>query len=245
MKNIKYIIFFMFLIMLGAISSYADIKSDYSYEKLIETFEQTQAEFKFYSIKANTDINYDITKDEMKSACINLMIDLGMEESNIKIEDKWDKDEKQIYTYAENEIGSVSIIGVKKNSSESYIMVDILHNKVYKNIVDIYNILQNYLSEYSEQTKIYTCIAGEYGKKLQIDKYDDILEEILYNMNADVIEKVQEENFLSVTAYSKLWKENYLESLGKKINLNIGIRYSENDEKTLIYIATPIIKLDY
>ena len=58
-------------------------------------------------------------------------------------------------------------------------------------------------------------------------------------------EKVQEENFLSVTAYTKVLKENYLEYFGRKINLNIGIRYSEDDEKTLIYIATPIIKLDY
>ena len=43
----------------------------------------------------------------------------------------------------------------------------------------------------------------------------------------------------------ELLKENYLEYLGNKINLNIGIRYSEDDDKTLIYIATPIIKLDY
>ncbi|MGL5693180.1 MAG: YwmB family TATA-box binding protein [Peptostreptococcaceae bacterium] len=245
MKKIKYIIFFIVLVMLGAMSSYADIKLDNSYEKFIQTFEDTQAEFKLYSIKANADINYDITKDEIKSACINLITDLGMEESNINIEDKWDKNEKQIYAHAESDIGSISIVAIKKNDSESYIMVDILHNKVYKNIVDIYNILEKTLSEYSEQVKIYTCIAGEYGKKLQNDKYDDILDEILYNMNAEVIEKVQEENFLSVTAYSKVFKENYLESLGKKINLNIGIRYSENDEKTLIYIATPIIKLDY
>ncbi|MGL5328534.1 MAG: YwmB family TATA-box binding protein [Peptostreptococcaceae bacterium] len=248
MKNIKYIIFFVVLVMLGAMSSYADIKLDNSYDKFIKTFEGTGAEFKLYSIKANADINYDITKDEMKSACINLITDLGMEESNIKIEDKWNEDEKQIYFHSESaksDIGSISIVAIKKNESESYIMVDILHNKVYKNIVDIYTILENSLNEYSEQVKIYTCIAGEYSKKLQIDKYDDILDEILYNMNAEVIEKVQEENFLSVTAYSKVLKENYLESLGKKINLNIGIRYSENDERTLIYIATPIIKLDY
>lgn len=50
---------------------------------------------------------------------------------------------------------------------------------------------------------------------------------------------------VSITAYSELFDENYLEYLGNKINLNIGIRYSEDDDKTLIYIATPIIKLDY
>lgn len=245
MNKIKYIMLFIVLALLGSMSSYAEINFNNSYDKFIQAFENSESKFKFYSIKANVPIEYDIDSNEIKSICIELMSNLGMEESNIKIEDKWSQNEKQIYIQAKNEDTSVSIVGIKKSSSESYIMVDILNNKVYKNIVDIYDILENYLHKYSQDVEIYTCIAGEYSKKLQIDKYNDILNKILYNMNAKVIEKVQEENFLSVSAYSKLLKENYLESFGNKINLNIGIRYSEDDEKTLIYIATPIIKLDY
>lgn len=245
MNKIKYIILFIVLSSLGAISSYAEISFNNSYDSFLQAFENSESKFKFYSIKANVPIEYDIDSNEIKSICIELMSNLGMEESNIKIEDKWSQNEKQIYIQSKNEDTSVSIVGIKKSSSESYIMVDILNNKVYKNIVDIYAILEDYLNKYSQDVEIYTCIAGEYGKKLQNDKYDDILNKILYNMNAKVIEKVQEENFLSVSAYTKLLKENYLESFGNKINLNIGIRYSENDEKTLIYIATPIIKLDY
>ena len=64
-------------------------------------------------------------------------------------------------------------------------------------------------------------------------------------MNAKEIDKIRNNNYISVTAYSNLLKENDLEYLENKINLNIGIRYSEDDDKTLIYIATPIIKLDY
>ncbi len=61
-------------------------------------------------------------------------------------------------------------------------------------------------------------------------------------MSAEEIDRVESENMVSITAYSELFDENYLEYLGNKINLNIGIRYSEDDDKTLIYIATP---LDY
>ncbi len=134
---------------------------------------------------------------------------------------------------------------MKKNNKESYIIVDILDNKVYKNIVDIYTILEKSLYKHSNIVDISTCISGEFYKKLQFNKYDDILQEILYNMNAEEIDKVENENMISVTAYSKLLEDNYLEYLGHKINLNIGIRYSEDEDKTLIYIATPIIKLDY
>ena len=64
-------------------------------------------------------------------------------------------------------------------------------------------------------------------------------------MNAKEIDRIEDETFISITAYSKLLDENYLEYLGNKINLNIGMRYSEDEDKTLLYIATPIIKLDY
>ena len=64
-------------------------------------------------------------------------------------------------------------------------------------------------------------------------------------MYAEKISDIEEENFLSVNAYSKLLKENNFKYLDREINLNIGIRYSEDDDKTMIYIATPIIKIDY
>ena len=104
---------------------------------------------------------------------------------------------------------------------------------------------KNELKKYSDHADINLCIAGEYTKKLQNLKINDILGKILYNMYAKEIVKIEDENFLSVNAYSKLLKENNLKCLDREMNLNIGIRYSEIDNKTMIYIATPIIKIDY
>ena len=245
MKIVKLIMSFFILMLAGILISYADIKSNSEYDKLMETFNNTQANFKFYDIKANATINYDITKNEMRDICIETINNLGLEESNIKWNENWNKDEKQIYAQVKTNEKTISIIGIKRNNKESYIIVDILENKVYKSIVDIYTVLENTLEKYTSQVDINTCISGEYKKKLQMNKYDEILEKILYNMNAEQIDRVEEENFVSITAYSKILHGNYLKYLGNKINLNIGMRYSEDDEKTLIYIATPIIKLDY
>ena len=244
MKIIKIIASFFMLMIIGIFISYG-YNENTGYDKLLETFNNTQADFNFYNIKANGLINYDINKNEIMDICIDIINDLGLEESSIKWEEKWDRKEKQIYIQSNTSEKSISIIGVKKNSNESYIIIDILDNKVYKNIVDIYTIIEKSLYKYSDIVDISTCISGEFSKNLQFSKHDDILEEILYNMNAKEIDRVKNENMISVTAYSKLLRENYLEYLGNKINLNIGIRYSEDDDKTLIYIATPIIKLDY
>lgn len=245
MKYIKGFTMFLALMIVGIIISHAESNSSNNYYKLVQTFNETQSNFKFYNIKANTTIEYNISKEKIRDICLDMINNFGVEESDVKWNEKWNVNEKQIYCQVKNNNMSISIVGVKKSEDEAYIIVDILDNKVYKNIVDIYKVIQNSLNKYSNQVDIYTCIAGEYTKKLQNNKYDDILQKILYNMNAEEIDRVQEENFLSVTAYSKLLNENYLEYLGDKINLNIGMRYSEDDEKTLIYIATPIMKLDY
>ena len=244
MKIIKVIVSFFILMLIGMCISYGDNENS-EYDKLLDTFNNTQANFKFYNIKASGLINYDITKNEIKDICIDIINDLGLEESNIKWKEKWDSQEKQIYIQSKSSENSISIIGIKKNSKESYIIVDILDNKVYKNIVDIYTVLEKSLYKYSDIVDISTCISGEFYKRLHFDKYNDILEEILYNMNAEEIDRIENDNMISVTAYSKFLEDNYLEYLGKQINLNIGIRYSEDEDKTLIYIATPIIKLDY
>lgn len=236
---------FIILIMLGAISADANNTLDNSYGTFLETFESIDAKFKFYNIKANVTINYDIDKDDIKSACLDVINDLGMEESNFNIEENWTKNEQQIYAKAYNENLSISIVGIKKSKDESYLIVDILDNKVYKNIVDIYRSLKSEINKYSNDINIYLCMAGEYTNNLQLDKCNEILGNILYNMKATEIDRIKEGNLISVTAYSDLLTENNLGYLENKINLNIGIRYSENEDKTLIYMATPIIKLDY
>ncbi|EPZ61221.1 hypothetical protein H477_0146 [[Clostridium] sordellii ATCC 9714] len=175
----------------------------------------------------------------------DIISSLGLEESNIKWIENKNKAQSQVYAQIEEKDKNISIIVANKSKNESYIIVDILENKVYKDIVDIYRVVENSLNIHSDRVDIYTCLAGEYEKKLQVNKYDDILQKILYNMNAKEIDRVEEENFISITAFSKDIKTDYIEYLGNKVNLNIGIRYSENEEKTMIYIATPIIKLDY
>ena len=245
MKVVKLLSSFFILIFIGIVISYADNKYNNEYDKLLSAFNSTKASFKFYNIKANAQINNKITKDDMIDVCIEIVNNLGLEETDIKWEEVWNNQEKQIYAQVKHEDKAISISCIKKSDREAYIMVDILENKVYKSIVDIYTILENTISKYTNDIEMNTCISGEYSKKLQIDNYNDILKKILYNMNAKEIDRVQEENLISITAYSKILEDNYLDYYGHKINLNIGMRYSEDDDKTIIYIATPIIKLDY
>ena len=122
MKIVKLICSFFILMLIGIFISYGDNENN-GYNKFLESFNNTQADFKFYNIKANGLINYDISKNEINDICIDIVNDLGLEESNIKWDEKWDENEKQIYIQSNNSDKNISIIGIKKNSSESYIIM--------------------------------------------------------------------------------------------------------------------------
>ena len=244
MKVIKITTVFLLLFIIGIFTSYADIKYNNWTDDFINTFEETNANFKFYNIKINCVVSDITNKKQIENICLDIVESLKLDSNKIKWKEENNK-ESEIYAEVKDGSYSVSFTAIKKNKKEYYIIIDILNNKVYKNIVDIYKNLNDILNSYSNEVDIYLCVVGEYTKNLQLDKSDDILQNILYNMNAKEIDRVREENFISVTAYSKLLLENNLDYIGNKINLNIGIRYSENEDKTLIYMATPIIKLDY
>lgn len=245
MKITKIITTSLLLFVIGMFMSYAEVKYNNWTNDFIETFEKTDANFKFYNIKINSIVSKDISKKELKNMCVDVIKSLNLDENKINWKEEINKEDLKLYAQIKDNSYSISFAAIKKNSEEYYIIVDILNNKVYKNIVDIYKNLKDVFNKNSNNIDIYLCMAGEYTKNLQLYKSNDILKNILYNMNAKEIDKIEEENLTSVTAYSKLLAENDLEYLDNKINLNIGIRYSENEDKTLIYMATPIIKLDY
>ena len=84
MKIVKVIASFFILMLIGIFISYGDTDNS-GYDKFLETFNNTQADFKFYNIKANGLINYDITKNEIKDICIDIINDLGLEEKWYKV----------------------------------------------------------------------------------------------------------------------------------------------------------------
>lgn len=236
------------ILFFGIINSYAGYSENYGYDKLINTFENSNAEFKYYNMKASITIDKDLNIQEMKDIAIELNQELGFNENGVKLSQLTEDGLNQIYAQSNKDNINMSVIienNSKENKGESYIIVDINENKVYKNIVGNYAKLQKSLAKYSDKVDIYTCLIGEYDKKISLNRCNNIVTNILNNFNAKEIERIEDDNFMSITAYSKKLNGTNIEYLGKKINLNIGMRYSEYDQKTLIYVATPLIKLDY
>ena len=114
MKAIKFIITFLLLMIVGIFISYANIKDDNWTDNFIETFEETDANFKFYNIKVNCIVDDNLSKEKVKDMCIDVARTLNMDEDKIKWNIKEDKNHAKIYGIINNDIYNLSFIATKK-----------------------------------------------------------------------------------------------------------------------------------
>lgn len=86
-------------------------------------------------------------------------------------------------------------------------------------------------------------IKGTKFGKLNKDEIFNIKNELMTKCNANLVSGYEDNEIYSFTAYSKNMGR-YVRIGGKKVNLNIAVRYSESDNKTYIYLATPVIRTE-
>jgi len=62
--------------------------------------------------------------------------------------------------------------------------------------------------------------------------------------NAKKVEGITEENLISISAYSPRVKSSILVN-EKRVNINLAMRYNSYEDKTYIWLATPVITTEY
>lgn len=88
------------------------------------------------------------------------------------------------------------------------------------------------------------CIVGNFNGQLDYLSLNDICLKLLEKANARSVEGIRDGNMISVSAYSPIIKES-ISANGRKVNLNLAIRYNSYEDKTYIWLATPVITREY
>ncbi|MCM3441355.1 YwmB family TATA-box binding protein (plasmid) [Metabacillus halosaccharovorans] len=100
----------------------------------------------------------------------------------------------------------------------------------------------DYLKKEADQKSFYTVI-GTKNLKEDIQKEAKLL---LDSYNGKKVEGLVEQNFVSLSAFSKEFKENISLGKNKLMNLHIGIRKEDSQSNKATYtIATPVITTEY
>lgn len=90
---------------------------------------------------------------------------------------------------------------------------------------------------------IFSCIKGEFSDKMN-ETLPYYVTQLLDAFQANTIEALEEEDFVSTSAYTPIFKES-IDNQAKEMNFQLGIRTHGMGEKTTFVVGTPIITIEY
>lgn len=159
-----------------------------------------------------------------------------------------DEGYNEIITFVPSEDGNMTIIKLLSTQiveqPETHIMVDIVQNKGYKEIVDTCNRIQNFLNKYQNRVETTINLTGAQSGKLNRAEEKQRQTAIFSFLKAKKTEVLEDEFFTSITAYSPLIS-SHINYGGKDVNIQLAMRYSEYEDKTYLWLATPLITTAY
>ena len=139
---------------------------------------------------------------------------------------------------------SAQISKSKSDIDKSIISIDVTNESAQLDINDTANLLEENFESFGLNPKVNTCIIGCFDGKLDYGEMNRISRIILEDTKAQNINRISDKNLISVSAYSPLI-DNNIEVQGKRINMNLALRYNAYEDKTYIWLATPVITIEY
>jgi len=99
-------------------------------------------------------------------------------------------------------------------------------------------------NKFGSTPHISTCLIGWLDGKLEHGEWPKLLSDAFMAIDAMIIDKLEAEHFVSYTGFTSEITD-WLQVDGKRINLNIAMRYNQYDNRTYVTIGSPIITREY
>ena len=137
-----------------------------------------------------------------------------------------------------------SYLDSKGINGETTLFINLIKNQQNFKLNDIIDKVENIFENFGRTVDTTTCIIGTIEGRLDSREIEDNAIRSIKRSKGNIVEEYQDSSLLSFTAYTPL-VDRYIYSGDKKINLNLAVRYNENEGKTYIWIGTPIITIGY
>ena len=125
--------------------------------------------------------------------------------------------------------------------ANTYLYAKICLNRSLDTVLAYKTLLEEALKEIS-CTEVSTTIqlVGDYAGYLPLERRNEITEEILEALGAEVVYEYREHDLYTVYGYTASL-ENYITVEDKKINVHIAMSQNEDHYRTILYLASQIL----
>jgi hypothetical protein len=220
---------------------------------LVKTFNDSGAKLVNWEIYFRGKINNDSDEfnsiEELETLAEKFSEDLGITKKNYSTNIDLSNDLIHIvdiegFVNDKRTVISLNLERSHENPIEKYISVSIINDAMDLNLVETRKKLESIFNKYGIKPKINICITGSFRGKLDKEELAEVCENILLGAKAKRIEEMNASNMISISAYSPSIS-NSIQAAGKKVNINLAIRYNSYENRTYIWLASPVIERSY
>ncbi len=136
-----------------------------------------------------------------------------------------------------------SIVGNKTSTEDKYITVNATGTEKV-NAILLREKIEEVFNLYKLKSEVNSCITGTYDGNLADSQLEGICRKILNDSSAKKVDSLRQTNVISVSAFSPMIKDK-LSIDGKNVNLSLAIRYNKLENKTYLWVATPVVNTEY
>lgn len=127
---------------------------------------------------------------------------------------------------------------------QSYLVMTITGEKTLEGLPEYYERIKAAVAEAGGRADMSVCISGILPGELDDAQVDSMIAAAFKAAGARAAKPLDGTGFFSGCGYTPRL-EQHIEVMGEKVNLNIAARYSDFENKTLIWIGAPVISLEY
>lgn len=248
LKNYSSIIAFLGILTLIIFPLYEANSLEQDYLDIVsKSFHTTQGEFYELYIEAWEQIKKEeMDEKELLELSHNILRKFGLTSADCSIEGYEDfisiycqevlQDNTHfslvLQSYRSEDLEAGTILGIQVNLSD------------LKNSRKYYNLVKQIFAENNPDAYIGVSIVGTFPGQLTEQEFQKQTHLAFSAVTARVQEGISSKELLSYSGYSPNCKD-YLIVDGKKINLNVALRYHSIDDTTYIHIGAPLIFQEY
>lgn len=104
--------------------------------------------------------------------------------------------------------------------------------------------IEKIFNEFDKPIDNTTCIIGTIDDRIEYSSLESKMLKAMAKFKVKIVERYIDDSIISYTGYTSLI-HNSIFSGTNKVNLNLAIRYNEDENKNYIWIGTPIISTGY
>ncbi|HOM02821.1 MAG TPA: YwmB family TATA-box binding protein [Acetivibrio sp.] len=132
----------------------------------------------------------------------------------------------------------------EKDPEKAYISLSLTSGPDEFGLEDIHDDLINVFHKYKIESELNICMTGYFEGRMDYKDLNKISKKILKSAGAKKVNGIAENNLISVSAFAPGIDNSILVN-GEKVNMNIAIRYNSYEDRTYIWLATPVITVEY